>query len=124
MGKYNMRKILALTVIASVLGTIAIGFQNFTANESAEKKAPSLNDALSAALQSAEADSTARQIALNVEPTQIEKKSLKKHRDPSAIIDGTDSLQETRTDWVPKETHLDETPEDSVADEIGDKGDQ
>lgn len=119
MGKYNMRKFLALSVIASALGAIFISFQNFTAND-VGSKSTSLTDALSAALKTAEADTTAQQMALNVEPTQVEKKSFRKHRDPQAIVDGTESLEESKTDWVPKETHTDTTPEDSIADEISD----
>lgn len=113
-----MRKFLALSVIGAVLGTMTIAFQNFTANE--KKSAPSLNDAIGAALKSAEADSTAQQIALNVEPSQVERNHLKRNRDPQAIVDKTEMLEEGKTDWVPKETHKDTTPEDSVADEIQD----
>lgn len=112
---------MALTMIAGVLGSLTIAFQNFTGNEAGpQKSAPSLNDALSAALKSADAETTAQQLALNVEPTQVEKANLKKHRDPQAIIDKTESLEESNTDWVPKEVHRDTTPEDSVAEEISD----
>lgn len=123
MRKLNTRKLAAMALISMTLGSMTIAFQNFTANETdraASKKEPSLNDAISAALKTAEADTTAKQLALNVEPMQIEKESLKKHRKPSAIVDQTETLTEVNPTWVPKDTETHHEVEDTIDTELND----
>lgn len=120
MGKTNKRKLMALGVISSVLAITTIAFQNFTANETGKAigASDSLTNALSAALKSAEADTTAKQIALNVEPTQIEKSALKKHKKPEVIIGSDAALTENNANWVPKETEAAPEMNDSIGDEL------
>lgn len=119
MSKTNKRKLMALGLISSVLGITTIAFQNFTVNESG-KSGNTLTDALSAALKTAESDTTAKQMALNVEPTQIEKSALKKHRRPDVIVGDSEALTETNPNWVPKETETQVEVEDSIGAELSD----
>jgi hypothetical protein len=123
MGTMNKKKYIALGVISSVLTITAIAFQNFTGSEATkvqDKSSKSLTDALSAALKSAEADTTEKQIALNVEPSQIEQSAFKKRKKPDVIMGSDEALTETNVNWVPKEQVPTQEIEDSVAPEIND----
>lgn len=101
MAKINKKKLLGIGTICFALAITAISFQNFTINETTKelgKSSGSLTDALTAALKSAEADTTERQIALNVEPSQIQKAAFKKRRNPDVIL-GSDN----NPNWYSKE---------------------
>ncbi|MCC6137308.1 MAG: hypothetical protein IT287_01650 [Bdellovibrionaceae bacterium] len=103
MNKYNKRKIYSLILIGAGIATMTFAFQNFTANEADKKEGPSLYDALAAAANSAELESKEKKIALNVEPDQIEKASLRKPRNPKAIIDDSNALVESDVNWAQKD---------------------
>lgn len=126
----NKKKLVAFGVISSVLTMTMVAFQNFTVNVGTSENEPtrspssssSLTDAISAALKSAEADTAAKQIALNVEPQQIEKASLRKKRTPNVIMGSDEALNEVNPHWAPKEDMAEESDvEDNIGSELEDK---
>lgn len=83
----NISKSIALSMIFAAGCSMGFIYQNFSSNElnvkKELKKEATFSDTLSAALVTAEKDHVANQIALNVEPNQIEA-GYKKNRAPSA----------------------------------------
>ena len=118
MNKLNTRKVLALSVIFAILGTMTVAFQNFTENEQGAKKSPSLLNAICAALESAEQDTAKQKVALNVDVKHIEASTLKKKREPMAIIDQTEALTESNPHWAVSEADEEVVVEDSIESEL------
>lgn len=109
----NKRKIAFIFIIVAAISSIFFAFQNFTSfkSEGLSAKESSSTDSLAAALQSAEQDHQAKQMALNVEPVQIQKANAKERKPqtielPSEIINEVDPLVDGEEYKVPKEEKL------------------
>lgn len=91
MNTFNKRKLGFLVSIGGILGCILVAYQNFTPGEPLKKdRAEVLSDAVSAALLTAEKDHTANQVALSVEPNQVEKTSFKRNQTKKVIVVNTE----------------------------------
>ena len=101
MQKTNTKKYIYIFAILTAFSSIFFAFQNFTSLRSekiGEKTQTVTEDALSAALRSAEADHSQKQVALNVDPDHIEKTSLNVDRRPQTIEVESDHLTEAISD--------------------------
>lgn len=131
MKKMNKNKMIAVFTCAAIFGSLMVAFQNFTLTEekkgSLGDKASNVSvDSLAAALQSAEKDHAASQVALNVEPGQVEKTTLKKGRNISTVEvsaevtaehDGSNINLGTDEQFVDEKNKLEEIVEDSPFEE-------
>ena len=97
MKKINLRKFKFVFYIISLTGGLALGFQNFTPKidpeNLGEKMQSVTEEAVSSALNDASRDHTAQQVALNVEPDQIQK-FRRKNRKPQSIVIENDNATE------------------------------
>lgn len=99
MKQINKRKFTFIFLMAVGVGSMTVAYQNFTSGPNLSetmKKDASLSDALSAAMQTAEQDHLQKQIALNVEPSQVEN-NLKKKRQISTVEVQTDMATDDET---------------------------
>jgi hypothetical protein len=105
MSSVNKRKVSFVVSIVGFLGCLAVVFQNFTANEPSQKsedRTQSLHSAIGAALDSAQMDHSAHQVALNVDPKKIEESSFKRHQGKKVIVvDDNMSLDHGVEDTLP-----------------------
>jgi hypothetical protein len=82
MQNLNRRKLFFIVFAVGSLVPLTIGYQNFTAGPSLNettKKEDTMANALAAAMQTAEADHLKKQMALNVEPNQVEAEIAKRN---------------------------------------------
>jgi len=111
--QFNSRKLGIVCLVAAGLGALTVSYQNFTSGDvesisSSVQKDSSIGDSLSAALQTAEQDHLEKQMAMNVEPSQVEK-SLRRGRSISTVEIQTDNVGDTKesAQGVPQDDNLD-----------------
>lgn len=88
MKKINKEKYISISIILMVLSPVLFSFQNFKHYDvplAIDKDDTTMNDALISALQNAEDERRAKQVALNLETDQTEVKLIKRNRKPSTI---------------------------------------
>ena len=111
--QFNSRKFGFVCLLAAGLGALTVSYQNFTAGEvasigSTTQRDTSIGDSLSAALQTAEQDHLEKQMAMNVEPSQVEK-SLRRGRSISTVEIQADDASDTKesAQAVPRDDDFD-----------------
>jgi hypothetical protein len=81
MQNFNKRKLGFVLLAVGTLIPVTLGYQNFTASPTSigdtTKKEDTMANALQAAMQTAEQDHLQKQMALNVEPSQVEARIAK-----------------------------------------------
>jgi maltodextrin utilization protein YvdJ len=102
MKKLNKEKYFSIFIVLTVLSPVLFSFQNFKHYDvplAIDKDDTAINDALIAALKNAEDERRAKQVALNVDPSQTDEKSVKRNRKPATI--GERHIYDTEGKEVP-----------------------